>query len=91
MDPNTIATSSSYSLIATLVVGLIIGFIANTIMGSGGLGIIWSIILGLIGSFIGNFLFALVGLSTFGLFGQVLAGVVGACLLIYVVRRLRRV
>lgn len=80
----------TYSLLAAIIIGLIIGFIANSIMGDGGMGLLWTIVLGLIGSFVGNVILAILGIVTFGLPGQILAGVVGACVLIFIVRKLRK-
>lgn len=77
-------------IITTLVVGLVIGFIANTVMGAGGLGILWSIILGLVGSVAGNFLFSILGVTAYGLVGQILVGVVGACVVLFIARKLKR-
>lgn len=78
------------TLLAIAVIGLVIGFIANVIMGSGGMGLLWTIVLGLIGSFIGNYLFHVFGIIDDGLFRQILAGVIGACLLIFIMRKLRQ-
>ncbi len=75
------------SLLITLLVGLIIGIIAKAIMG-GGMSTIWTIVLGLAGSLIGGMLFQLLGLSTYGILAQVVAGVVGACLVLFAARRL---
>lgn len=78
------------TLLAIAVIGLVIGFVTNFIMGSGGMGLLWTIVLGLIGSFIGNYLFHVFGIVTDGLLRQILAGVIGACLLIFIIRKLRQ-
>lgn len=92
MDIATTTASypASTGIIATLIVGLIIGFIADRLMG-GGLGLIWSIVLGLVGSVVGGFVFSLLGLGGYGLIGQILVGVVGACIVLYAARKLRHV
>ena len=78
-------------ILATLIVGLIIGFIADRIMGPGGLGLVWSIVLGLIGSLVGGFLFSMIGVGPYGLIGQIMVGIVGACIVLYAARKLRHV
>lgn len=75
------------SILVTLLVGLVIGFIAKAIMG-GAISTVWTIILGLAGSLIGGLLFNLIGLSTYGWPGQIVAGVVGACIVLFAARRL---
>ena len=86
---NNVAASPAMGIIATVFVGLIIGFIADRIMGAGGLGLVWSIVLGLIGSLVGGFVFALLGMGGYGLIGQILIGVVGACIVLFAARKLR--
>lgn len=85
---NVVATPG-YGIIATIIIGLIIGFIADRIMGPGGLGLLWSIILGLVGSMVGGFIFSLFGMGGYGLIGQILVGIVGACILLFAARKLK--
>lgn len=84
-----IVTTPGYGIIATILIGLIIGFIADRIMGPGGLGLVWSVILGLIGSVVGGFVFSLFGMGGYGLIGQILIGVVGACIVLFAARKLK--
>ncbi len=91
MDITFTNPSGLHNLIATLLVGLIVGFVANSLMGERSLGLIWSIILGLAGSVVGGFIFSLLGIGFGGLIGQILVGVIGACVVLYVARRLRRI
>ncbi|MCC8180340.1 MAG: GlsB/YeaQ/YmgE family stress response membrane protein [Planctomycetes bacterium] len=76
------------NILVMLLIGLVIGFLAQQFMG-GGLGWGWSIVLGLIGSFVGGFIFQALGISTYGLLGQIIAGVIGACIVLFGARRLR--
>lgn len=86
------SNSSAYGIVATLAVGLLIGFIANSIMGPGGLGLLWSVVLGLLGSVVGGFVFSLLGISAgYGLLGQIVVGVVGACIVLFAARKLKHV
>lgn len=77
-------------ILATVVIGLIIGFIADRIMGSGGIGLLWSIVLGLVGSVVGGFLFSLIGIAGYGILGQILVGIVGACIVLFGAEKLKR-
>ena len=85
----TSVTPVGYGILATIIVGLIIGFIANSIMGAGGLGLVWSIVLGLVGSLVGGFVFSLIGIGGYGIIGQIMVGVVGACLVLFAARKLK--
>lgn len=85
---NVVATPG-YGILATILVGLIIGFIADRIMGPGGLGLVWSVVLGLVGSVVGGFLFSLIGMGGYGVIGQILIGVIGACIILYAARKLK--
>ena len=89
METTVVTASPAYGIIATLLVGLIIGFIANGLMGSNSLGLIWSIILGLVGSVVGGLAFSLLGIAGGGLLWQIIVGVVGACLVLFAARKLR--
>lgn len=75
------------NLIVLLLVGLLVGIIAQAFMG-GGLGWVLSILLGVGGVFLGGWLFGLLGIGG-GLIFQIIAGVIGACLILFAVRRLK--
>ena len=61
--------------------------IAGKLMGVEG-GLLRNIIIGVVGSFVGSGLFSLLGFYAYGLLAQILTGVVGACVFIWVGRRL---
>ena len=69
--------------------GALVGWIAGKIMDSEG-GLVRNIVVGIIGSFVGSFVFGLVGLSAFGFIGNLIVSVVGACLFIWLGRKLFR-
>lgn len=74
-------------LIAWLVVGLIAGFLASTLMRGGGYGMIGDIIVGIVGAFIGGFLVSLLSPdASFGFWGSILVSLIGACVLIALLR-----
>jgi uncharacterized membrane protein YeaQ/YmgE (transglycosylase-associated protein family) len=77
-------------LLSWILLGLIAGVIADFLMG-GGVGLIGSIILGIVGAVVGGWL-----ASTFGFgdvtglnVGSIVIAVIGACLVLFVVRALR--
>jgi uncharacterized membrane protein YeaQ/YmgE (transglycosylase-associated protein family) len=85
------AVFSPTGLIIWIVIGLVVGFLASRVMGSGGYGLIGDIIVGLVGALIGGFLANLLipGVS-FGLIGSIIISIIGACILIAILRAVRR-
>ncbi len=77
-------------LIWAVIVGLIAGWLAGKVMKGGGYGVPMDIIVGIVGGVIGRFVFGLLGLSASGLTGSIIVSFVGAVILIWLVRRLRR-
>ncbi len=64
------------------------GYLGSKIMKDGKPnGLLGNILLGLAGGFIGNFAFRLIGLGSRGIVGEIIISVVGACLVIWLVRR----
>jgi len=53
-------------------------------------GWILNIILGLIGGFVGSLIFSLIGLGSRSFIGDVLVSTVGACIVIWLVRKLAK-
>ena len=78
-------------LLTWLIVGLIAGVLASFVMG-GGYGIIGDIIIGIVGAFIGGWLFSRLGVGTpfAGLAGTIFVAFVGAVVLLFILRLLRR-
>lgn len=77
-------------LIAAIIVGAIAGWIAEKIMHANH-GLLTNIVLGIVGALVLNFLLmAIVGGTLGGVIGQLVIGVIGACLLIAGYRALRR-
>ena len=73
-----------------LVVGLIAGWLAGVIMKGGGYGVIGDIIIGILGALIGGHVLGWLGVVTYGLIGSLLSALVGAIILIFVIRLLKR-
>ena len=79
-------------ILTWLIVGLVAGVLASMVMGGTGYGIIGDIIIGIIGAFVGGWLFSKLGVSTpfGGLAGTIFTAFVGAVVLLFVLRLLRR-
>jgi uncharacterized membrane protein YeaQ/YmgE (transglycosylase-associated protein family) len=75
--------------IAAIIVGGLAGWIASMIMKSD-TGIILNIILGIVGAAVASFIFGLLGVSFNGWLGYLIAGLVGAIILIGIGRAIRR-
>ena len=78
------------SILYFLLVGLIAGWLAGVIMKGGGYGVLGDIIIGIVGAIIGGWLFGALGIMTGGLIGSLCTALVGAIVLIFVVRLLKR-
>ncbi|WP_324754963.1 GlsB/YeaQ/YmgE family stress response membrane protein [Roseovarius sp. Pro17] len=76
--------------IGSLIVGALAGWIAEKIM-KAEQGLLMNIILGIVGALMLNWLLVLITGSTLGgWFGQLVVAAAGACLLIGIVRMIRR-
>lgn len=74
-----------------LLVGLIAGWLAGKIMKGGGYGLVGDLVVGVIGAVLGGYLFGLLGINAGGLIGAIITALVGAIVLIYLLRLIRRV
>jgi uncharacterized membrane protein YeaQ/YmgE (transglycosylase-associated protein family) len=72
------------------IVGLIAGFLAGKVMKGGGFGVLMDIVLGIVGALLGGWLFGLVGVVPGGMIGSILVAFVGACILLWVVRLIKK-
>jgi uncharacterized membrane protein YeaQ/YmgE (transglycosylase-associated protein family) len=78
------------TLLIILAIGAVAGWLAGIIMKGGGYGLPGDIVIGIIGAFIGGFLFGLLGISAGGLIGQIITATVGAVMLIFVLRLVKK-
>lgn len=83
------AVPSLWGLLIFLLVGAIAGWLASIIMKSRG-GLLQNLLIGIVGAFIGGFLFGLIGLKAVGILGNIVAATAGACLLLWIVGKVRR-
>jgi uncharacterized membrane protein YeaQ/YmgE (transglycosylase-associated protein family) len=76
--------------IAAIVVGGIAGWLAEQFMKSD-MGLVMNIVLGIVGAAVASWLFSLIGVSFGpGWVGYLIAGFIGAVILIFVVRMFRQ-
>lgn len=71
------------SVILTLIIGAIAGWLAGKIMRGGGFGPLMNVVIGVVGSFVGSAMFWIVGLKATGLIGSLIGATLGAIVLIY--------
>jgi uncharacterized membrane protein YeaQ/YmgE (transglycosylase-associated protein family) len=77
-------------LIWLVVVGGIAGWLASLLMGTGRrTGLIGYVIIGILGSLLGSAVFQAVGFAAVGLLARLIVGVVGAVLLIAILKGLK--
>jgi uncharacterized membrane protein YeaQ/YmgE (transglycosylase-associated protein family) len=74
--------------IAAIVIGGIAGWLAELFMKSD-TGVLMNIILGIVGAAIASAILSIFGIVLVGWIGYLIAGFIGACLLIWIVRAVR--
>jgi uncharacterized membrane protein YeaQ/YmgE (transglycosylase-associated protein family) len=78
------------NLISFLILGLIAGWLAATIMKGRGAGMLVNLVLGVIGAYLGGFLFSLFGLSAHGFIGSLITATIGAVVLLFLINILKK-
>jgi uncharacterized membrane protein YeaQ/YmgE (transglycosylase-associated protein family) len=78
------------SLLIFLAIGAVAGWLAGVLMSGGGFGLLGDIVVGIIGALIGGVLFGALGISAGGLVGAIVTATVGAVVLIFVLRLIKR-
>jgi uncharacterized membrane protein YeaQ/YmgE (transglycosylase-associated protein family) len=73
-----------------LAIGGIAGWLAGILMKGGGFGLLGNIVVGIIGALVGGYVFGLLGISAGGLIGSIVTATVGAVLLLFIVRLIKR-
>jgi uncharacterized membrane protein YeaQ/YmgE (transglycosylase-associated protein family) len=78
------------NILITLIVGGIVGWLASILMKtSRQMGILMNVIVGIVGSILGGWLFSLLGLLAYGPLGRLIVSVIGAMLLIAILRGMK--
>jgi len=73
-------------IIAWVVVGLIVGWLAARVMKGGGFGVVGDMIMGLLGAVIGGLVFGLILTGEAGFWGSIVVAILGAWILIAISR-----
>lgn len=77
-------------LLVFLGIGAVAGWLAGLLMKGGGFGLLGNIVVGVIGAVIGGYLFSALGITAGGIIGSIITATVGAVLLLFVVRILKK-
>ena len=77
-------------LIYRVVVGLVAGWLTGKVMKGGGYGVVVDIVLGVLGAIVGGWVFGLLGLHAGGLIGSIVVAFVGAVILVWIVRQVKK-
>jgi uncharacterized membrane protein YeaQ/YmgE (transglycosylase-associated protein family) len=78
-------------MIYWIVVGLIAGWLTGLVMKGGGYGVIVDILLGILGGFLGGWIFGRLGIwPAGGMVGSIIVAFVGAVILVWITRLLKR-
>jgi uncharacterized membrane protein YeaQ/YmgE (transglycosylase-associated protein family) len=72
-----------------ILTGAVVGWLAGKLIHGKGFGLFWNIIIGIGGAFVGNLLFSLTGLAYQNWIGKVIAGVIGAIVLLWLITAIR--
>ncbi|MBD3871332.1 MAG: GlsB/YeaQ/YmgE family stress response membrane protein [Acidobacteria bacterium] len=78
------------SILIFLAIGAVAGWLAGVIMKGGGFGLVGDIIVGIIGAVLGGWLFGVLGITAGGLIGAIITATVGACVLLLIVRMIKK-
>ena len=79
------------SIIAIVLIGAIVGWLAGLIMKGSEMGFIINAVVGIVGAFVGSYLFGLIGFSVgSGLVGAIITSTAGAVVLLFIFGILRK-
>ncbi|MBP2655285.1 MAG: Transglycosylase associated protein [Firmicutes bacterium] len=76
------------NLIWYLIIGAVAGWLAGKVVRGHGFGLAVDIIVGIVGAVIGGMLLSLIGITTYGLIGNIISSTFGAVVLLWLVRLL---
>jgi uncharacterized membrane protein YeaQ/YmgE (transglycosylase-associated protein family) len=78
------------NIILFLLIGMAAGWLAGQLVKGRGFGVIENLIIGVIGALIGGFVFGALNVNVGGMLGQLIAATVGAIILLYLLKLIRR-
>jgi uncharacterized membrane protein YeaQ/YmgE (transglycosylase-associated protein family) len=78
------------NIVYILIVGLIAGWLAGKIMKGKGFGLVGDLVVGVLGAIVGSWIFWALGLGVYGILGSIVVALIGALLLLYIVRLVKK-
>lgn len=78
------------SLIITLALGALAGWLAGQIMKGRGFGVIGNIVVGILGAFLGSILFGALGITFGGVVGSIINATLGAVVLLFLIGLIKK-
>jgi uncharacterized membrane protein YeaQ/YmgE (transglycosylase-associated protein family) len=78
------------NLIWFLIIGLAAGWLAGKVMKGSGYGLIGDLVIGVVGAFLGGWIFGLLHIAAGGLLGLLVTAFVGAVVLVWLLRMMKR-
>ena len=73
-----------------LIIGIVAGWLAGQLMKGGGFGLIGDLVVGVIGAFLGGWLLGALGIVAGGLIGSLVTATVGAVVLLFLIRLIKK-
>lgn len=82
---------SLQSLLITLFIGGVAGWLAGLVMKGRGFGILGNIVVGIVGAFVGSFALGVLGVAIGGgILGSILNAFIGALILLFLISLIKR-
>ncbi|MGI3211148.1 GlsB/YeaQ/YmgE family stress response membrane protein [Roseovarius tibetensis] len=79
------------SLFVALIVGAVAGWLAGLIVKGNGYGLLGNIVVGIVGAFVASLILPRLGLSIgSGMFGAIIQATIGAVILLFLIRLVKR-
>jgi uncharacterized membrane protein YeaQ/YmgE (transglycosylase-associated protein family) len=73
-----------------LIIGIVAGWLAGQLMRGGGYGLVGDLVIGVIGAFLGGWLLGGLGIFAGGLIGSLITATIGAIVLLFLIRLVKR-
>jgi uncharacterized membrane protein YeaQ/YmgE (transglycosylase-associated protein family) len=77
-------------LLYIILVGAVAGFFAGLIVKGRGLGFLMNLLIGIIGALVGGWLLGALGVTAYGLLGNIISATIGAVILLLIINLLRK-
>lgn len=81
---------TTQSLVILILVGIVAGFLAGRIMRGAGFGLFGDMVVGVLGAFLGGWIFGKLGIVTGGIAGLLITALIGAMVLLFLIRLIKR-